>query len=282
MSFRDKLARTSEANRSLLCVGLDPDPRRLPIDDVAAFLVGVIEATRDLVCAFKANLAFYEALGDEGSAALRAVRRAVPDDVPLIGDAKRGDVANTSAAYAEALFDRDGFDAVTVNPYLGGDALAAFLEHADRGVIVVCRTSNPGAGEFQDLLVEFEGERRPLYEAVALRARAWNTRGNVALVAGATYPQEMARLRKLCPELPFLAPGIGAQAGEIEAAVQAGLDADGGGMIINASRQVLYASRGAAWADAARVEAQSLRDAIERARSVRLAALASPVSGEQP
>jgi orotidine-5'-phosphate decarboxylase len=266
MSFRDKLARTTEANRSLLCVGLDPDPRRIPIDDVAGFLVAVVEATRDLVCAFKANVAFYEALGDAGSAALRAVRRAVPDDVPFLGDAKRGDVGHTSAAYAEALFDRSGFDAVTVNPYLGGDAIAPFLERDDRGVIVVCRTSNPGAGEFQDLLVEFEGERRPLYEAVALRARAWNTRGNVLLVVGATYPAEMARLRELCPELPFLVPGIGAQAGEVEAAVHAGLDAGGAGMIINASRQVLYGSSGADWAQAARREAQSLRDAIEAAR----------------
>jgi orotidine-5'-phosphate decarboxylase len=275
MSFRDKLARTTEANRSLLCVGLDPDPRRVPIDDVAAFLVAVVEATRDLVCAFKANVAFYEALGDAGSAALRAVRRAMPEDVPFLGDAKRGDVGHTSAAYAEALFDRIGFDAVTVNPYLGGDAIAPFLERDDRGVIVVCRTSNPGAGEFQDLLVDFEGERRPLYEAVALRARAWNTRGNVLLVVGATYPAEMARLRELCPELPFLVPGIGAQAGEVEAAVHAGLDAGGAGMIINASRQVLYASSGANWAEAARGEAQSLRDAIEAARTATQAASAS-------
>lgn len=273
MSFREKLARASGANRSLLCVGLDPDPQRVPTKDVAAFLKTIVEATNDLVCAYKPNVAFYEQYGEAGFAALRAVLEAIPEHIPVIGDAKRGDIGNTMRAYARALFDEIGFDAVTVNPYLGGDALEPFLERAGRGVFIVCRTSNPGARELQDLDVLIDGAARPLYEAVAQRASAWNTRGNVGLVVGATYPEEMRRLRSLCPELPILVPGVGAQEGALEAAVEAGLDAGRAGIIVNASRAVLYASAGPDFARAARREAQALRDAIE---SQRLAAQGSP------
>jgi len=266
MSFRNKLARASEENRSLLCVGLDPDPAQLGGRDVAAFLRDIVEATSDLVCAYKPNLAFYEQLGEEGYAALRAVLRAIPDHIPTIGDAKRGDVTNTAEAYARALFDQLGFDAATVNPYLGGDAVAPFVERADRGVLIVCRTSNPGAVDLQDLTVATEAGGRPLYQAVAGLARQWDRHGNVGLVVGATYPDEMRALRALCPEMPFLVPGIGPQTGELARSVQAGLDARGGGLIINASRAVLYASDGADYAEAARSAAQRLRDEIEQHR----------------
>jgi orotidine-5'-phosphate decarboxylase len=266
MSFRDKLAHAAESNRSLLCVGLDPDPGRLPVGDAASFLCAIVEATSDLVCAYKPNLAFYEQLGEAGLAALRAVLQAIPKHIPVIGDAKRGDVAHTARAYARALFDELGFDAVTVNPYLGGDAVAPFLERADRGVFVVCRTSNPSARDLQDLQVMKEGGARPLYEAVAELAKGWDSRRNVGLVVGATYTAEMQRLRELCPDLPFLVPGVGAQAGELASAVKAGLDARGGGMIINTSRAVLYASGGSDFAEAARREALALRDAIEEHR----------------
>jgi orotidine-5'-phosphate decarboxylase len=265
MSFREKLAHAAQRNRSLLCVGLDPDPARLPVD-AAAFLCAIVEATSDLVCAYKPNLAFYEQLGEAGYAALRAVLQAIPSHIPVIGDAKRGDIAHTAHAYARALFDDLGFDAATVNPYLGSDAVAPFLERTDRGVFIVCRTSNPGARDLQDLPVAGEGGSRPLYQAVAELAKRWDTRGNVGLIVGATYPDEMRRLRELCPEMPFLVPGIGPQEGELARAVRAGLDAQGSGIIINASRAVLYASEGGDFARAARREAQALRDAIEEHR----------------
>jgi orotidine-5'-phosphate decarboxylase len=266
MSFRDKLAHATKVNRSLLCVGLDPDPDRLPSDDAVGYLREIVGATSDLVCAYKPNLAFYEQLGASGYATLQAVLRTIPDHIPIIGDAKRGDVAHTSRAYARALFDELGFDAVTANPYLGGDAVSPFLERDDRGIFIVCRTSNPGARDLQDLKVFDNGGSRPLYEAVAELAKAWNTRGNVGLVVGATYPAELRRLRHLCPDMPILMPGIGAQEGDLEEAVGAGLDSKGGGIIVNASRTVLYASDGAGFAEAARREAQRLRGAIEECR----------------
>ena len=265
MTFREKLTHAAQANCSLLCVGLDPDPSRMPVD-AGTFLPAIVEATSDLVCAYKPNLAFYEQMGEGGYAALRAVLQAIPDDIPVIGDAKRGDIANTAQAYARALFDELGFDAVTVNPYLGGDAVAPFLERAERGVFIVCRTSNPGAGDLQDLPVPGKGGVRPLYVTVAELAKQWNSRGNVGLVVGATYPEELRRLRELCPEMLLLLPGIGPQEGDLQRAVRAGLDADAGGIIVNSSRAVLYASDGADFAQAARREAQALRDAIEAYR----------------
>lgn len=266
MAFADKLERAAERNRSLLCVGLDPDPALIPRDDIAGFLTSVIDATSDLVCAYKANVAFYEQLGEHGYAALRAALAAVPDGIPVIGDAKRGDVGHTAEAYARALFNELGFDAVTVNPYLGGDAVAPFTSRADRGVFIVCRTSNPGARDLQDLTVTADGETLPLYQAVAAAARRWDTHGNVGLVAGATYPDELRALRRLCPDMLFLIPGVGAQAGDLAAAVRAGIDARGAGIIVNASRAVLYASRGRDFAEATRREALGLRDAIEEHR----------------
>jgi len=264
MTFRDKLVHATQQNGSLLCVGLDPDPARLHGADVTTFLCSIVHATADLVCAYKPNLAFYEQLGDEGAAALRAVLRAIPDHVPVIADAKRGDIGHTAEAYARALFDELDVDAATVNPYLGADAVEPFLVRPDKTALIVCRTSNPGAGDFQDLRVD---GGRPLYEVVAERAKSWDTRGNVGLVAGATYPSEMVRLREICPDMPFLIPGIGAQEGKVATAVRAGLDARGAGIIVNASRQVLYDGDRCRSEESARAEAERLRDAIEQARA---------------
>ena len=265
MTFRQKLVNVSQRNGSLLCVGLDPDPARLHDADVADFLCSIVEATQDLVCAFKPNLAFYEQMGPEGPAILRKVLNAIPADIPTIADAKRGDVGHTAEAYARALFDELNFDAATVNPYLGRDAVMPFLQRRDRGTIIVCRTSNLGAQDFQDLPVGVGG--RPLYEIVAERAKEWDTHGNVGLVAGATYPVEIARLREICPDMPVLVPGIGAQEGDLALAVRAGLDADRGGICVNASRQILYDGQVPRSPDQARQEAERLRSAIEHERA---------------
>ncbi len=262
MRFFEKLQRASEKNESLLCVGLDPDPALMPINDISEFNRAIIEATSDFVCAYKPNLAFYEALGEKGYAALRETLKAIPDHIAVIGDAKRGDIGNTAKAYAHALFDELGFDAATVNPYLGGDSVEPFLEREEKAAFIVCRTSNPGARDLQDLTVN----GRPLFEVVAEMARGWNRRRNVGLIVGATYPDELRRVRGLCPEMTFLVPGVGAQGGDVTAVMANGLDAKGGGLIINASRQVLYASKGPDFAAAAGRAARGLRDEIEAAR----------------
>jgi orotidine-5'-phosphate decarboxylase len=267
MNFRDKLEAAWERSGSLLCIGLDPEPSLMAIDDVAAFNVAIVEATSDIVCAYKPNVAFYEALGPErGYAALRATLAAVPPHVITLADAKRGDVLNTARAYAKAIFDELGFDACTVNPYVGHDSTEPWAERPEKGAFVLCRTSNPGAADLQDLRVESETGSRPLYQVVAEKARLWDLHGNVGLVVGATYPEEMQRVRELCPDMPFLVPGIGAQAGELGASVRAGLDARGRGLLISASRAVTYASKSADFAQAARREAIRLRDAINRER----------------
>ncbi|MFQ5874608.1 MAG: orotidine-5'-phosphate decarboxylase [Dehalococcoidia bacterium] len=277
MKFADKLLAASRGNNSLLCVGLDPDPKRMPVSDVFDFNKAVVDATFDLVCAYKPNLAFYEALGIEGLQALQStvdhIRRRAPG-VVIIGDAKRGDVGNTAEAYARALFRVWGFDGATVNAYGGHDAILPFLEHDDRGVFIWCRSSNPGAGDLQDLpvlsgvegTVSDAGEGQAMYKQVAMKAREWNTRGNVGLVVGATYPGELEAVRGLCPELPILVPGVGAQGGDLEASVAAGVDSKGERAIFASSRQVLYASRGSDFVDAARNEAVKLRDQINRCR----------------
>ena len=265
--FRARYEAAAARNHSLLCVGLDPDPARMPAGvDRVGFLRSIIEATSDLVCCYKPNAAFFEVDGKAGLAALRAVIEAVPDEIPVLLDAKRGDIGNSSAFYACAVFEQLGADAVTVNPYLGEDALEPFFAYENRHSFVLCRTSNPSAGDLQDLAVG--GDGRPLYEHVALLAQRWNRRGNVGLVVGATYPAEAARIRELCPELLFLVPGVGPQAGDLEAAVRAASNGSGGGVILNASRAVLYAGDGAGGGDyarAAREAAATLRDAINAA-----------------
>ncbi|MSQ11656.1 MAG: orotidine-5'-phosphate decarboxylase [Dehalococcoidia bacterium] len=262
-TFLEKLLAASASRRSLLCVGLDPDPAQMPVRDVAQFNRAIIEATSDLVCAYKPNLGFYEGLGEEGMDALRRTLDFIPRDIPVIGDAKRGDISPTANFYAKAMFEVWGFDAVTVNPYLGRDALEPFLAYEDRGVFVLCRTSNPGARDLQDLLVTSPYERTtmPLYEAVAMRAAAWNLHHNIGLVVGATYPDELRRVRELCPDMPILVPGVGTQGGSLEQAIRNGVDANGQRVIVTASRGVLYASRDPnAFASAAREQAIKLRD----------------------
>jgi orotidine-5'-phosphate decarboxylase len=272
LSFREKLEEAWRRSGSLLCIGLDPDPSVLPIEDVAAFNIAIIEATSDLVCAYKPNVAFYEALGPErGYAALRKTLAAVPAHIITLADAKRGDVEHTARAYARAIFDDLGFDAATVNPYLGGDSIEPWIERPGHGAIIVCRTSNPGAGDLQDVLVQDVHGARPLYEVVAARAGEWDRFGNVGLVTGATYPSEMRRLRELQPDMPFLVPGIGAQGGSLRESVEAGLDARGSGLLVSTSRGVTYASKGGDFAEAARREAMRLRDAINEVRRAMVA-----------
>lgn len=269
MNFRAKLEAAWERSGSLLCIGLDPDPALMAIDDVAAFNIAIIEATSDLVCAYKPNVAFYEALGPErGYEALRKTLAAIPPHIITLADAKRGDVTNTARAYATAIFDDLGFDACTINPYVGHDSTEPWIERPDKGAIILCRTSNPGAADLQDLKVQqADGTTLTLYETVAERAKSWDRHGNIGLVVGATYPGEMASLRARCPNIPFLVPGIGAQAGALAESVRAGIDARGAGMLISASRSVTYASNGADFAQAARREALRLRDEINAERT---------------
>lgn len=260
-SFVQKLQSAARRNGSMLCIGLDPDPKLMPEMPVATFLCEIVEATKDLVCAYKPNLAFYEALGIDGWKALQQVLKVIPKDVVTIGDGKRGDIGNTSAAYAKAVFEVWGFDAATVAPYMGSDSVQPFIDYTDRGVLVLCRTSNKGGADFQDLVVG----GRPLYEQVALKAKAWNLKGNIGLVTGTTQPVEMKRVRELCPDMPLLLPGIGAQGGDLIASVRGGLDANGGGIIVNSSRETLYAAKGKDFAQASRKVAERLRGDIQRA-----------------
>jgi orotidine-5'-phosphate decarboxylase len=264
--FVEQLQAAVRRSDSLICVGLDADPALMPVSDVLEFNREIIEATADLVCAFKPNIAFYEALGDGGWRILKETIAAVPSEVPVIVDAKRGDIGNTSAAYAKAIFEELGAAATTVNAYGGRDAVEPFLEYADRGVLVWCRSSNPSAGDLQDLLVDYAGGRRPLWQAVALQAQSWNQEGNVGLVVGATYSEQLAEARSLCPDMPILVPGVGAQEGSLREAVEGGLTSARDGIIISASRSILYASREADYALAARAAAAQLRDQVNRIR----------------
>jgi orotidine-5'-phosphate decarboxylase len=264
MNFVEKLLTAARTNRSLLCIGLDPDPELMPRVDVLEFNTAIVDATSDLVCAYKPNLAFYEALGIEGLKALERTIAYIPKAIPIIGDAKRGDIGSTARAYARALFETLGFDAATVNPYLGYDSVEPFIEYKEKGVFILCRTSNVGSADFQDLITS--DISKPLFEIVARRAKEWNTYGNVGLVMGATYPEELKRVRQLCPEMPLLIPGIGAQGGDLLDAVRYGVDAKGEKAIISSSRQIIYASRGEDFAMAAREAALKLRDDINRYR----------------
>jgi orotidine-5'-phosphate decarboxylase len=265
MRFNERLNAAIRDRSSMLCVGLDPDPARIGGRDVARYLTDVIEATAAFAVAYKANLAFFEQLGAAGHDVLRRTLAAIPAGSLLIGDAKRGDIGNTAEAYARALFDGLGFDAVTANPYGGGDSVAPFLAREERGCFVWCRSSNPGGADLQALEVNAGSETKRLYEVVAGLAVGWNSRGNVGLVVGATYPAELARVRSIAPEIPILVPGVGAQGGDLDAAVQAAKDVHGAGFLVASSRGVLYASGGDDYAAAAGEAAQRLRDAINAA-----------------
>jgi orotidine-5'-phosphate decarboxylase len=260
MTFLTKLTGATRHNRSCLCIGLDPEPEKLPAGvGVLEFCRAIIGATYDLVCAYKPNSAFFEALGAEGFSVLKSVIEAVPKNIPVILDAKRGDIGNTARAYARAAFDELGADAITVNPYMGYDSIEPFIAYKNKGVFVLCRTSNPGAADFQSL----ECGGQPLYRIVADRVATWNKHGNLGLVVGATQPDELRAIREAHPTLPLLIPGVGAQGGSLELAVKYGHTGDGLA-VINVSRQVIYASSGADFAAAARAAALSLRDEINR------------------
>jgi orotidine-5'-phosphate decarboxylase len=263
VNFLEKLTDATERNNSLLCIGLDPDPELMPAKiDVFKFNKAIIDATSDLVCAYKLNLAFYEALGFDGLDAMKHTIKYVPDNIPVIGDAKRGDIGNTARAYAKAIFDIFNFDATTVNPYLGFDSVEPFIEYWDRGVFILCRTSNPGAVDFQNLRLQTEHKQFPLFEIVALRAAQWNKHGNIGLVVGATYPEELKLIRQNHPDMLLLIPGIGAQGGDLASAVRYGIDAQGRKAIISSSRQIIYASIEKDFAQAAQQAASSLRGQI--------------------
>jgi orotidine-5'-phosphate decarboxylase len=267
MNFVNKLAAAWAANQSLLCVGLDPDLAKLPPAlqnpaGVVTFCKAIVDATADLACSFKPQIAYFAALGLEKELEEVCVYiRARHPAIPLVLDAKRGDIGATANQYAREAFDRYGADAVTVNPYMGFDSVEPYLEWADRGVIVLCRTSNPGGSDLQFLDVG----GRPLYQHVAeLVATKWNRHGQCALVVGATFPDELRAVRALVGEMPLLVPGVGAQGGDVRATVEAGRTADGTGMMINSSRAILYAAPAAGedYAAAAHRIATDTRDAI--------------------
>ena len=264
LDFIAKLLALSRKNRTLLCVGLDPALEAMPEVDVLDFNRAIIDATCDLVCAYKPNLAFFEALGTEGFTILEKTIEHIPSHVPIIGDAKRSDIGNTAKAYAKALFSTFGFDAATVNPYLGFDSIEPFINYKDKGVFILCRTSNRGARDFQDLPCT---EGLPLYEIVARKAKEWNIYGNIGLVVGATYPEELKKVRSICPDMPLLIPGTGTQGGDLAAVVNYGVDAQGEKAIINVSRQILYASREKDFATAARNTAEKIRNLINDYRN---------------
>ena len=273
MNFMEMLSSAWKENDSLLCVGLDPDPARIPDflktrkNPLFAFNKAVIDATRSYVCAYKPQAAYYA--GSDADEDLKMtidyIREAAPS-VPVILDAKRADIGATSQMYAKEAFDRYRADAVTVNPYMGMDAVKPFLDRADKGVIVLCRTSNAGAKEIQELKVEGE----MLYLRIArMIASSWNGNRNVMLVAGATFPEELGRIRSVVGGMPLLVPGVGAQGGDVEAVLRNGLTPDGTGLVINSSRGILYASAGEDFAEAAGEAARSLRDLINTFRRAR-------------
>jgi len=270
MTFIEQLRARWNASGSLVCVGLDPDPAKFPAsfagrdDAIFEFCREMVDATAEFACAFKPQIAYFAAYGAED--ALRRLIAHIHDaypGIPVILDAKRGDIGSTAAMYAIEAFDRFGADAVTLNPYMGHDSAQPFLDRADKGCVFLCHTSNPGAADFQEL--DFGGV--PLYQQVAETIAAdWNANGNCALVVGATFPEELKAIRRIVRDMPLLIPGIGAQGGDVEATVRNGKDADGAGLVVNSSRAILYASNGGDYAIAAGWAAQTLRDEINRYR----------------
>lgn len=271
MGFLDKLCAAARRNNSWLCIGLDSELAKLPAlvrerhgsYAVLEFNRAIIEATADLVCAYKPNLAFYEMLGPLGLEMLYKTREFIPPQIPVIADAKRGDIENTARAYAKALFEYYRFDAVTVNPLMGFDSVAPFLEYAEQCTFLLVRTSNPGAQDFQEL----DCGGKPFYQHLAEKARQWNTKKNIGVVVGATAPYELSVVRRIVgDEMPILIPGVGAQAGDLEKAVKHGVNSQGELALIAVSRSVLFASQNEDFAQAARQSARRLRDEINRFR----------------
>ena len=270
MTFMEKLQNIWKVSRSMVCVGLDPDLEKIPQElrnsahPLFDFNKAIIDATSDLVCAYKPQFAYYSGQGREKDLKLTlAYLRQNHPDIPIILDAKRGDIGATASMYAKEAFIQYQADAVTVNPYMGGDTLKPFTDYVNKGVIILCRTSNPGARELQDQKIQ----GRPLYQIVAEKAtREWNYNQNIALVVGATYPEEIGEIRALIGDIPLLVPGIGAQGGDLQAAVLNGVDSRGNGLIINSSRGIIYSGQGSTFAADIRKAARRLRDAINKHR----------------
>ena len=274
MTFTEQLRTAWENNGSLLCVGLDPDPAKLPAhlagqpDAMFEFCRSIADATADLVCCFKPQIAYFAAhrAEDQLEALITHIHARHPG-IPVILDAKRGDIGSTAEQYAVEIFERYQADAITVNPYMGRDSVDPYLAYPDKGVILLCRTSNPGGSDLQFLEVGATDPPEKLYERVArLVATEWNITGQCALVVGATFPGEIARVREIVGDLPLLVPGIGAQGGDVEATLKAGRTSNGTGLMINSSRAILYAGQGEDYAAAARRAAIETRDTINRYR----------------
>lgn len=270
MTFTDMLNERWQNADSLLCVGLDPNPARFPHELVGRdtaiydFCTGIVDATADLVCAFKPQIAYFASCGaeDQLKAIIDYIHKNYPK-VPVILDAKRGDIGSTAEHYAMEAFERFEADCVTLSPFMGFDTIKPYMAYEEKGAFILCRTSNPGGDDIQMLTVE--GER--IYERLArLAASDWNVNGQLGLVVGATYPAELANVRRIAPETVLLVPGIGAQGGDIDACVKAGITQNGTGMVINSGRAIIYASRDADWKEAARRSAIATRDAINAAR----------------
>ena len=271
MKFSERLDKACQKNNSLLCIGLDIDLGRIPQavlneeDPIYVFNREIVNATKDLVCAYKPNIAFYEMYGIYGLASLiKTIEFIQTSEIPVILDAKRGDVGHSSAAYAKSVFQVYKADAVTVNPYLGHDSLEPFLEYQDKGIFALCLTSNPGAKDFQSA-----GDPEPLYKSVAKHVKEWDRYGNCGLVVGVTKPEQLAEIRNLVEDMPILIPGVGAQKGDLGSSVKFGVNKQGNRAIINSSRSIIYASRGENFAEAAREAAKNMRDSINKYRWVK-------------
>ena len=294
MNFNDKLLSAARKNKSWLCIGLDTDLSKLPShfgkgpEAIFEFNKIIIENTSDLVCAYKPNSAFYESIGPDGLKILKDTIDIIPDDIPVILDSKRGDIGNTAAMYAKAAFDYYGVDAVTANPYLGGDSIEPFLKYSDKGIFVLCLTSNPSSVDIQKRLVLlddppsienlspkskaktpaefFSFSMSPVYMLIATLAKEWNKKNNVGLVVGATAPRELEDLRKLIGEnIPILIPGVGVQGGDLEQAVSAGSNSSGELAVVNVSRAIIYSDKTKSFRDSVRGKAEHYRKAISLA-----------------
>ncbi len=273
MTFLEKLRQAQQSHQSLLCVGLDPEPSQLPahmqgnVQQMAAFCMAVVDATADIASSFKPQIAYFAAHGGEPQLeqVMRHIHNVAPQ-VPVILDAKRGDIGSTAEQYAKEAFERYGADAVTLSPFMGFDSVEPYLRYQGKGAFLLCRTSNPGGSDFQNQRLADVPGQPLLYEHIAQLAQgAWNLHGQLGLVVGATFPQEIARVRALAPTVPLLIPGVGAQGGDAQATVQAGLTAQGP-ILVNSSRAILYASRGTDFQQAARLAAIATRDTLNAAR----------------
>ncbi|MCD6250211.1 MAG: orotidine-5'-phosphate decarboxylase [candidate division Zixibacteria bacterium] len=263
-----KLQKAQQTNRSHICLGLDIDPKKMPsansgsLKGMFDFVHEIIQATSDQVCAYKPNLAFYESHGPDGLALLQLIVERIPENIPIIIDGKRNDIGNTATQYANALFERYLADWVTINPYMGYDSVRPFLDYKDKGVFILCLTSNAGSRDFQ--LLEVDG--KPLYKIVAERVNSWNKDNNCGLVVGATHPEQLREIRAIAGDMPILIPGVGAQGGSLEKAIDAGTDSFHKLGLVNVSRSVLYASNGTDFAEKARQEVIKLNEIVTRVR----------------